>query len=240
MLESLRVICFDLDDTLWDVAPVLARAEERLHGWFREHYPRIHERWSAADLFAERRRLALEQPERAHDFTFLRLAVMQRCAVEAGYEARVAELAYEVWFGARNEVTAFEDVRPALARLRGRFSLATLSNGNADLARIGLADLFRVSLNARSVGAAKPHPQAFASVAEALGCAPEEILYVGDDPRVDVHGAREAGLRTAWMNRTSREWPAELPPADLEVRHCGEIVERLAPRGGTGLRDDSG
>lgn len=152
----------------------------------------------------------------------------RRCPIEAGYEESVAELAYEVWFGARHEVTAFEDARPALGRLRGCYALATLSNGNADLERIGLADLFAVSLNARAIGAAKPQPRTFASVAEALGCGPGQILYVGDDPRVDVVGAREAGLRTAWMNRPGREWPADLPPADLEVRACAELAVRAA------------
>lgn len=226
-MQDIRAICFDLDDTLWDVGPVLVRAEERLHEWMREHCPRIHDRWTAQDLFAARRQLALEEPERAHDVTFLRQAVLRRCALDAGYEASIAERAFEVWFGHRNDIAPFEDVRPALGQLRGSFTLATLTNGNADLGRIGLADLFEISLDARAIGAAKPDPRAFASVAEALGLEPREIVYVGDDPQVDVTGARAAGLRTAWMNRAAREWPAALPPADLEVRDCEELVARI-------------
>lgn len=226
-MQDVRAICFDLDDTLWDVRPVLVRAEAQLHEWMREHCPRVYERWTVEQLFAARRQLALEEPERAHDVTFLRQTVLRRCALDAGYEADVAERAFEVWFGARNDIAPFEDVRPALGRLRGSFTLATLTNGNADLGRIGLAGFFDLSLDARLIGAAKPDPRAFASVAAALGLEPREIVYVGDDPRVDVAGARAAGLRTAWMNRTAREWPAALPPADLEVCDCVELIARI-------------
>lgn len=226
-----RALCFDLDDTLWDIAPVIARADRRLHEWLAESHPRIAERWTAADLLAARRQLALEHPERAYDYTWLRLTIMQRCALEVGYDEEVAQLAFEVWFGARNEVDPYPDVVPALRRLGDRFALATLSNGNADLRRIGLAPLFTVSLNAREIGAAKPHPAVFERIAAELALERDEVLYVGDDPLVDVAGARAAGLRTAWMNRAAREWPMDVEPADLEVRHCEELAELLLAQG---------
>ena len=71
--------------------------------------------------------------------------------------------------------------REELARLRQRYRLATLSNGNADLAHIGLDQAFTVSLNARQIGAAKPHRRCFERLARELGLAPQAILHVGDD-----------------------------------------------------------
>jgi FMN phosphatase YigB (HAD superfamily) len=53
------------------------------------------------------------------------------------------------------------------------------------------------------------------------------VLYVGDDPTCDVVGARAAGLRTAWMNRRSTAWPDGLSAADLVVRDCAELVQKL-------------
>jgi len=229
VLPRVRVICFDLDNTLWHVDPVIVRAEERLQAWLRERYPRIGERWTAADLRAARFALVADAPERAHDFTWIRTESMARHAREVGYDESMATEAFAVFFAWRNEVEPFPDVAPALAALRERYTLASLSNGNADLERIGLAPYFRISLAAGSLGVAKPQPQAFTAVSDALGCEPSEVLYVGDDPAVDVAGARDAGLRTAWINRFGRLWPQRIAPADVVAADCHELVRLLVP-----------
>jgi putative hydrolase of the HAD superfamily len=135
--------------------------------------------------------------------------------------------AFEVFLAARNEVEIFADVAPGLARLQQRYALASLSNGNADLARIGLGHLFVVSLNARQIGAAKPQRRCFERLAQELALAAEQIAYVGDDPELDVAAARAAGCRTVWMNRCALPWPAGMAPADLVVGDCVELANAL-------------
>ena len=226
-LEQIRAVAFDLDNTLWDVGPVIERAESRVHAWLIEHCPRIPERVSLADMRAARELLAREEPHNAHDFTYLRVASLARHARECGYDEEVALRAFEVFFTARNEVELFADVRPGLERLRSRFPLATLSNGNADLARIGLSEFFVLSLNARQIGIGKPHPRCFQRLAEGLGVRPHDILYVGDDPVLDVAAAREAGLSTVWVNRFDQRWPGEIEPADIRVTDFAQLAESL-------------
>jgi putative hydrolase of the HAD superfamily len=102
-----------------------------------------------------------------------------------------------------------------------------LSNGNADLARIGLAELFVLSLNARQIGVGKPHPRCFERLATELRLEPHQILYVGDDPVLDVEAARAAGLRTAWINRFALQWPGEIAPADLALTDFTGLAESL-------------
>jgi 2-haloalkanoic acid dehalogenase type II len=228
VLGDLRAVAFDLDNTLWDVGPVIHRAEQRLHGWLREHCPRITERVSIEQMRAAREQLARREPHNAHDFTYLRITALAAHARECGYGDEVALRAFEVFFAARNELHPYADVQPALQRLRMRYTLASLSNGNADLELIGLASFFSVSLNARQIGAAKPHPRCFQHLARDLGVEPRNVLYVGDDPLLDVEAARAAGLRTAWMNRGHTPWPAGLEPADLEVADCQQLAEVLA------------
>jgi putative hydrolase of the HAD superfamily len=226
-LRAVRAVAFDLDNTLWDVGPVIERAEQRLHAWLSEHCPRIPERVSIEEMRAARESLAREEPHNAHDFTYLRLASLSRHARECGYEEEVAQRAFEVFFAARNDLDLFPDVRPALERLRARFPLATLSNGNADLERIGLGDFFVLSLNARQIGIGKPHPRCFERLASELRLAPPEILYVGDDPVLDVQAARAAGLATAWVNRFALQWPGEIAPADLVVTDLTALAASL-------------
>src|ERR1700722_11789728 len=114
MLDKVRAVAFDLDNTLWDVAPVLERAEARLYEWLRQHCPRIPASVSVADMRAARELLAREEPHNAHDFTYLRVTALARHARECGYEEEVAHRAFDVFFAARNELDLFADVRPAL------------------------------------------------------------------------------------------------------------------------------
>jgi putative hydrolase of the HAD superfamily len=227
VLNDVRAVAFDLDNTLWDVEPVLARAETRLLEWLHQHCPRIPEQLSLEDMRAARAELALAEPHNAHDVTYLRLTGLERHARECGYEEDIAARAFEVFLAARCEVEVLPDVRPALARLTRLFTLASLSNGNADLARIGLDSAFAVSLNARQIGAGKPDRRCFERLAGELGLAPRNVLYVGDDPWLDVAAAQAAGCRSAWMNRRASSWPAGLAPADLTVRDCGELAALL-------------
>ncbi len=225
---NLSAIAFDLDNTLWDVGPVLVRAEQRLHAWLRENCPRITERVSIEEMRTARERLARSEPHNAHDFTYLRITALAAHARECGYGEEMAERAFEVFFAARNELQPYPDVQPALERLHTRYTLATLSNGNADLELIGLARHFSLSLNARQIGAAKPHPRCFQQLASDLRLEPRNILYVGDDPFLDVAAARAAGLRTAWMNRGQVPWPAGLEPAEFNVGDCLQLSRLLA------------
>jgi len=227
LTNKIRAVAFDLDNTLWDVDPVLARAEERWLQWLRENCPRIPERLSLEQMRTARMQLAAREPHKAHDFTYLRIASLAQHARECGYDESIAEAAFEIFITARNQLDLFADVRPGLHRLRARYALATLSNGNADLGRIGLADLFSVSLNARSVGAAKPDRRCFERLVEDLQLEPQEVIYVGDDPLLDVEAARAAGLATAWMNRTGQPWPATVRPADIDISDCVELAVQL-------------
>ena len=225
--DTIRAVAFDLDNTLWDVDPVLVRAEERWLQWLRENCPRIPERLSLDDMRTARMQLAAREPHNAHDMTYLRIASLAQHARECGYDESIAEAAFEIFIAERNQIDLFADVQPGLRRLRARYALATLSNGNADLGRIGLADFFSVSLNARGVGAAKPDRRCFERLVEDLRLEPQQVIYVGDDPLLDVEAARSAGLATAWMNRTGQTWPPTVRPADVDVGDCVELAIQL-------------
>lgn len=227
MLQDIRAVCFDLDDTLWDLRPAMQRAERRVAEFLAERYPALAARHSAEDFAAARRALALEEPARAHHFTWLRTETMRRLALAAGCDEAAGPEAFEVFIAARSDVEPFPEVPAALETLGRRFALASLSNGNADLRRTAIGAHFRVSLNAEIVGHPKPRPEAFAALGSALGFAPQQMLYVGDDPLADVAGARSAGLHAAWMNRRGAEWPGHAgPPPQLEVNCLGQL-ERL-------------
>jgi len=224
-VNGIRTITLDLDDTLWEIHPVIRRAEERLYAWLGENYPRITEQFEPADVRKVRTRVMREHVNKAHDLTFLRHTVLMEVATAAGYREFLVDEAFAVFDQVRNDVEMFPEARPALLALRERFTLIALTNGNADLEKVGISDLFDGHVNAAMVGAAKPERPIFDAAVEAGGAGADETLHVGDHPLYDVHGAREAGLRTVWVNRNGNEWPDEYAPPDVEVQHVGEIAE---------------
>jgi len=227
-LGAVSAICFDLDNTLWDIEPVLMRAERILADWLKTRYPRIPERFSAAEVLEVRASLLREQPHQAHDLSYLRRETIARLGEAAGYDRDMAHEAFALWHAARNEVEPFAEVIPALEILKRRFRLATLTNGNADLSVIGLAHHFEVMLNAGALGCAKPDPRAYARLADALTLKPAEILFAGDEPHADVAGPRTAGMQTVWINRGGVVWPDAMPAADASCTSLDGLVALLS------------
>jgi FMN hydrolase / 5-amino-6-(5-phospho-D-ribitylamino)uracil phosphatase len=229
MFSRIRLLCFDLDNTFWPVEPVIAAAEQAVIDWLAEHHPPLVVGQDAASLRAARIALARQHPERAHDLTWLRTESLARLAQSAGRSADIGHQAFEVFIEARHRVEFYPDVMPALDLLGRKFRLATLSNGNADLERIGCAARFEFSLSAGGIGAAKPDARVFRTVLDRIGCAPDEVLYVGDDPDHDVLGPKQIGLRAAWLKRDpQRVWPlADIEP-DLVLGSLGDLVSALS------------
>ena len=223
-MSATRVISLDLDDTLWPCAPVLAAAEAALHEWLQERYPRTVHGHSIHTMRALRAKIAAQFPEQSHDLTFLRRRALAAQFLGAGYAESASEEALEVFLAARNRVEFFDDVRPALERLRTRYRLFALSNGNADPHRCGLGAFFDGHVSAIAAGAAKPDARIFAALREMAGVPAEEILHVGDDPITDVVGARQAGMQTAWLNRDARIWPVALAPPTRTISTLAEIL----------------
>lgn len=226
-----KAITLDLDDTLWPIAPTIAQAERASEAWFAEHAPGVLSRFDAEGRRAVREAILREHPQRAHDLSWVRHELFARLLAAAGHDPALATPAFAHFFAARQQVRLFAEAGAALARLSARLPVAALSNGNADLAQIGIEAHFAFSLSARDYGAAKPDPGIFREAARRLGVAPEDVLHVGDDVHTDVFGAHRAGLRTAWINREAAPWPAALAQAEVQptliVRDLAELAELL-------------
>lgn len=196
-----RALTLDLDDTLWPVWPAIARAEALLHGWLREHAPATAARFDTAALRLLRDQVGREFPERGHDLSWLRLTSIARALAMAGDDPALADAGFEVFFAERQRVELFAEVSQALQTLAGRYPILALTNGNADLQRIGLAGHFSGCLTAREFGVAKPDARLFHEACRRLGHEPSQVLHIGDDWALDIEGAHAAGLPSAWVHR---------------------------------------
>lgn len=225
---AIEALTLDLDDTLWPVWPAIERAEREMHAWLAQHAAPTAARFDVAALRRVRDAVALEHPQWGHDLTRMRIESVARALALAGDDAALAAPAFDVFAAARNRVELYPDARGALALLARRRPIVAVTNGNADLGAIGLAEFFTATVSARGFGVGKPDARIFHEACRLAGVRPGAVLHVGDDWALDVVGAHRAGLRSAWVRR---EGELDMPPgparADCVVRDLNQLAEWL-------------
>lgn len=146
---SIQLITFDLDDTLWDVTPVMQDAEAALRNWLAMHAPRLGA-VPVEHLWEIRAHLMHAEPALKHRLSELRRRILFHALEGAGYArseaVALAEGGFQVFLAARHQVALFAEVHPTLEALANRYQLGVITNGNADVRRLGLADYFQFAL----------------------------------------------------------------------------------------------
>ena len=230
MKPRIRVVTFDLDNTLWDVHSVITNAERTLRTWFDEKIPEVNQTFDGDGLLALRTRIVEENPAIVHNLTELRRTTFVRSIEQCGYDApsaaRLADEAMVVFLDARHDVTYFDGALEVLEELASRYLLGALSNGNADVFRLGLGDFFSFDYSAAKVGAGKPAPDMFHAALDHAGAQPEQMVHVGDHPEDDIRAAANLGIHTVWVNLTGERYPEDAP-ATLEVTDLREVPTRI-------------
>lgn len=215
---AIKAVVFDLDDTLWDVNPVIVHAEKAHYQWLNQHAPRLTARFTERELRGYRMSLARRHPELQHFVTRSRMRAMDECLRLSGYSdaeaAPLAEKAFATFWQYRNKIEPFPYAFEALEGLKRNYLIGALSNGNADVGQTVLAEWFDFAFSAEGLSVAKPDPKAFQAVLDHLGCMPQEILFVGDHPEHDIEGAYRMGMKTLWVQVK----PAAKKPAFYDAR----------------------
>jgi FMN hydrolase / 5-amino-6-(5-phospho-D-ribitylamino)uracil phosphatase len=224
-IARIKAISLDLDDTLWPVLPTIERAEKVLHQWLVAHAPMAAALFSSPSALREIREYMLaSKPALKHDMSALRRESIRLALYRAGEDPLLADAAFEAFFAERQQVVLFEDAGAALEFLVARFPLVSISNGNADVQRVGLAAYFRASISARDFGVGKPDPRIFHAAAGAVDVLPQDVLHVGDDATLDALGALNAGMQAVWVNRADHPWPHEQEP-HLTIASLTELCD---------------
>lgn len=225
------LVTFDLDNTLWDVDPVIVRAEYAMESWFEERFPGFYDECNFAWQQQMKAELVAQTPELAGNLTALRLEIyrhaLKRFQLPSEECEMVAKAALAHFVEWRQRVDLFPHVTDVLEELYQDYALAVITNGNADVYHpyIGLGNYFEFALRADQQGIAKPSAELFEMAAQQAKVSTEQIIHIGDHPRDDVYGAANAGAKTIWFNRHgARRWQDEWQrPADAEVYSLLEL-----------------
>ena len=127
----------------------------------------------------------------------------------------------------------FDETMPMLLTLKKRgYAVGLITNGNhalqyRKLQMLGLQYIFDEIIVSGDVMVEKPDREIFQMMCDKLALDPGEMVYVGDNPRNDIAGARDAGYHTIWMESTG-QWDFHLSPADETVKRVEEVPAAVA------------
>ena len=205
------LITFDLDNTLWDVDSVIVAAEQSMRAWLRQHVPEVVALYNSTGLADIRTQVLANHPELKHNPSALRVLITQQAIEACGYESanaeRLSRKAFDVFMDGRHQVSYFDDALSTLATLSSRYTLAALSNGNANINRLGLYRFFSFAYSAADVGKGKPHPDMFLAALDRVGSRPDSAVHIGDHLDDDIAGAQNVGMHTIWVDLSRKGLP---------------------------------
>lgn len=223
MLGDIKVVVFDLDDTLcsyWEAA------KAGMHHAFVKHAPsgftpeQLQAAWSTAYVpFVKEVKGEHWYPIYLKKGHITRAELMRRALVGLGIESQLHadELgeAYGAYRDARLEL--FPESEQVLQTLKGKVNLGLITNGPADVQRqeletLGIEHYFDMIVIEGEMGYGKPSPDVFNHVRETLGATKDQILMVGNSYAHDIRPPIELGWKTAWIRR-----PTDIPPSATQV-----------------------
>lgn len=204
MSNTIKVIGFDLDDTLWSVAPVIEKANSAMWSYLNTAYPKLSEKFSMLELLNEMQELT-KFDDRRHKITLCRMVAIQTLLERAGLPiAKAVDLsgrALDVFLEERHNVDLYAGALDCISKLKKDYKIASISNGNANTRRLGLAEYFDFSICAEDINSSKPEPALFETTLIHFGIKAEEMIYIGDGIENDVSGAKAVGIHPIWFNK---------------------------------------
>lgn len=223
--SDVKVISFDLDDTLWDGMQVIEYAEKVMLNWMQQHTPKVLETLSQQALRDKKIQFIRANPHLVNKISDARRLFLQQLFSEFDYVSaeQLAQACFTEFYEARQQVTLFDHVLDTLDALKQDYRLIAITNGNADIAKTGLSHAFEFCLQAENFDRPKPHADIFEHALERTGVGADQVLHVGDHPVQDMQGAYEVGMKTAWLNDGTRQWQQTFKP-HLIIEHVKDLL----------------
>lgn len=169
-----------------------------------------------------------EEAQFEREMARVRPEVWRRALSERGLSGDAAKLEAR-WRALRHSYPLYPDANEVLARLRPKTKLGIVTNGVRGLQRkklngSGLLHWFDVVAVSGEVRIGKPERGIFDWVCGQLGVKPERCVMVGDNPDRDVLGGKNAGMKTAWVDRSVKPRQVE---ADVQAKSLLELLPFL-------------
>ncbi len=231
----ISTIFFDLYGTLASIETQEAspHTTQRWEEWVKNRYgPVSLLREQSRPLFSDFQRIipppgTHTEPDIAHSIADHLHFILQR----SPSQAEISEAALEFRLASRRHLFLFPGTMQALTILKTKFSLGLVSNAQAlftypELRELRLEDFFQPLIISSEIGLRKPSEAIFRLALERARVSATEALFVGNDPREDIAGAAQVGLRTAWVKDLDRQRELPIKPS-ITINSVSELPQQI-------------
>ncbi len=226
--NKIKVLSFDLDDTLYDNKPIIKAALEA-----QSQYLNRIDNWRQQDNnFWQicRHHVIQSQPDIYYDVSKLRLEALKWGLEKLGLSTadinHYAHGAFQAFMEARSQVNVAPQVLSMLDSLSKKYHLIAITNGNVDISKFSLNKRFELLLMAGPDGLQKPASDMFTQAANTLNLPLSNILHIGDNLDSDVQGANNAGCHSCWLNEFAQKTQYQGLP-NIEITNIMELEHFL-------------
>ncbi len=213
-MADIRLVTFDLDETLWPLQPTLSKAEQASSEYLVKRVPAYEAFLNSGGMREIREQVLAEEPSLRFHVSRFRLRVLARSLLALGLpedDAKaLAQGAFDMFLEMRQRVTPFPGMKDVLERLSARFTLGALTNGNASIERVGIERLFAFFFSAETVERGKPYPDMFLAALESACVRPAQAIHIGDSLPLDIAPAEALGMHTIWANFGCQDKPLDI------------------------------
>ena len=229
VINQIKAIFFDGDDTLWDFRSAMWSALEVTLAELRRMVGNEAAEALSVQRMAEiRDAVADEMGEGTTSVETIRREALARTLAEVSHPSEEgAGRLFEIYNEARfDAIRPYPGIPDVLNNLKSRYQLGLVSNGNTYPERVGLGGIFNFVILAQECGFAKPDRRIFDVALAECDCGPEQVVHVGDSLQSDVLGANGRGIRSVWLNPCGATNDTGIAP-DYEISDLGELLEIL-------------
>ena len=227
----IKLLTFDLDNTLWEIDPVIIEAEKAMRSWIAEHVPEAVAHLEMDQLKETYKHVLQQHPEVTHHPTNFRKKLLYQVFSNASLAHdrahAMSEQAFAVFYRGRNQITLFHQAEGILETLSAQYPLIALTNGNANLGMIGIEHWFKGHFSSETEGQPKPHKAMFERALTVMGISASQAIHIGDHPQEDVEAARALGYHTIWFNENKKQDSGLCQPS-VEIHSLDELVDAVA------------
>jgi len=198
--SQIKLVSFDLDNTLYDNVPVISFAEQQSRNYLKAEFKkqnRVFDHQLFVDyrnqLVSSEKNLRDDQPSQYENLSYLRQQVLLHFCEKLENSLEIANQAFELFIKYRNIITIETHISVLLKQLEKKYILVSVTNGNCEVNKLSIGNLFKENYSPLTGYRAKPHPQMLNQIIKDFNLEASQVIHIGDRDDSDGLAAKQAG-----------------------------------------------